>query len=295
MSLRREIRRTKTSGKTYARVESVIMHKATVTLIGSSNKLTNLPIYGSNVNVGDTVIVEYPTSGQPYIRAITINPKQNSLPEGDVDISFPEITENYSPAYSDEEIVQESDDMVIVQATTAGHKEMITTYNAGADSWKAEVVVFDTAVYDQKGLLNPTNGHIGILEPGPYLVDLTLGVSYDVQVADVIEKIQVFLLREDGSGTYSSSGFLGSISQGIQNVEGKTDIHVIHSTFPIRISKAGMSISAAITMVLAERDAPWTLLKSGRKYPQITVWKMADHAVGPRASRYWWDTGQVYG
>jgi len=74
----RLIKRTHDSGSwSYATVESIGLNKATVRLKPAGTRLTNLPISGGRIKVGDTVVVDY-ASGKPVVRPLTNNVYDNS-------------------------------------------------------------------------------------------------------------------------------------------------------------------------------------------------------------------------
>ena len=73
MSLRREFRQQLTKGAwTWATVESTALGKATVRLAKNGARLTNLPILGEGVSVGQRVVVDYSAEGTPIVRPWTI-------------------------------------------------------------------------------------------------------------------------------------------------------------------------------------------------------------------------------
>ena len=72
------VKRTHDSGSwTYGVVEGIGINTATIRLMPAGTRLTNLPIAGSRIKVGDTVMVDY-ASGKPIIRPITPNKYDNS-------------------------------------------------------------------------------------------------------------------------------------------------------------------------------------------------------------------------
>lgn len=71
-NIRRLVRQTQRSpGEVFARVEALIFGMATVRIGGGGARLTNLPVMGGTINVGDTVLVDY-SSETPTVRPIGV-------------------------------------------------------------------------------------------------------------------------------------------------------------------------------------------------------------------------------
>lgn len=80
MKLLRPVRNTARFGSMiHATVESVALGQATVRLANSNARLTNLPIVGSSVIVGQPVVVEMATEGHPFVRPITVSAEEITL------------------------------------------------------------------------------------------------------------------------------------------------------------------------------------------------------------------------
>ncbi len=72
MDLRRSLSRFSKGGSIlYATIESIENGLATVLLPGGKQRITNLPIVDVQINVGDTVLVDYSSGTPPLVKRIT--------------------------------------------------------------------------------------------------------------------------------------------------------------------------------------------------------------------------------
>lgn len=159
MSLIRDVRTAKKEGATvHAKVEEVHFRKATIKLVGSSQRMTNIPIYGDqNIVPGDEVVVDY--SGEtPYVRT-TIKPE------------YPD--ENLTAAEEPESTVNFVKGFVALKVGLTGNKSFTDTFSYAGYTWRP--VKFDKIFYDNYDLYN--NGVIGPVPTGQYILTVNLGFS----------------------------------------------------------------------------------------------------------------------
>lgn len=80
MSLRRNIRQAQQAGVySYAILEAYNLGLATVRLAKNGARLSNLPVTGSQLNIGDVVIVDYSSGTPPTVRPVTVIPDDEEI------------------------------------------------------------------------------------------------------------------------------------------------------------------------------------------------------------------------
>lgn len=162
MKLARTVRNTARFGSlVYAVVEGVSLGLATVRLVGRGNRLTNLPVVGSPVVVGQNAVVEMATEGHPFVRPITVAEDEIVLPRADPSSldtdkgAFPK-----GPVYA--KLTRETSDFQFL----AWFEEIFGEHP------ESYVLEMDTIVKDSGGLVatNPDYNKLGffIKHPGMY-------------------------------------------------------------------------------------------------------------------------------
>ena len=159
MTLRQLVKQTKTrASQVYATVESAVLGKATVILVGSSQRITNLPVYGKEVSAGDTVVIDYSSEGIPYCRAPIQYQEDAALP---------------TRVIVNEADVDPYDGFVACKVGLLSNRTFVDTVVGDTFTWTK--IIFDDVKYDNRSLWNHTYGYCGELPTGQYMVNVNLG------------------------------------------------------------------------------------------------------------------------
>lgn len=162
MNLKQQVKYTKTrSSQMHAVVESAVLGRATVVLVGSSQRFTNLPVYGKEVSAGDQVIVDYSSQGTPYCRA---------------PIQYTEDAPLETRVIVNEADVDPYDGFVACKVGLISDQYFTETVDGDNFTWTK--ALFNDIRYDNRNIWNSTHGYCGELPTGQYMVTVQLGINH---------------------------------------------------------------------------------------------------------------------
>lgn len=192
MNLRREFRSQLTRGAyVFATVEGVSMGKATVRLANNGARLTNCPILGANVSIGERVVVDYSAEGKPIVRPYTIYIEQEEIVEQEEEKEPKESTFCYAKyTISDEELANPSMRVYVSDAAPFYYAD--PGYAAGSFSGQyryqenfVNYIPFDEPIVDTIGIRNtnwiytsnPKSKGVFVPPRGSYWFNLTFALN----------------------------------------------------------------------------------------------------------------------
>lgn len=273
MNLLQQIKGTKTRGaQVHAVVEMALMGRATVILVGSQKRMTNLPVYGKEVSSGDKVIIDYSAEGQPYVRS--------SIEYEDAEDPGIEVIFHDAP-------VDSNDGFVAGKAGLAANRVFSDTIAGDTFTWIP--IIFDNILYDNYGLWN-SSGFFGELPSGQYLATVNLGFSTSVLSASGYAAVQL-LNYKASTGALTPIDFRIAFSQNVQFYSGADhNIHIVNFSTLARITDTDEAIGVALSVYTSYQVKP-TILKD---YSSFSIHKLKNLIPESTAVRGFWDTGGTY-
>jgi hypothetical protein len=274
MSLIQEVKKTKIRGaKVYGVVELSMLGKATVRLVGSSQRLTNLSVFGESVVTGDTVIVDYSAEGRPYVR-----------------MAIPQVESSAPPV----NIIDKSTSTGNTDGFVAG-KVALTTNTVFTDTVAGDTItwipiVFDLTLYDTDDIWG--NGKFGPLKIGQYLVNVTLGFRHLTHAGNGWYAVQI-LNYKSSTSEITPVDFKIPYSKDVRFYGGGADnnIHVANFSTMCRISEHDRAIGLAFAVKTSEYIYPEVL----QAYSWFSIHKLKNLALdNSQAVRGYWDSGGTY-
>jgi hypothetical protein len=274
MSLKRLVKLTKLRGsKVYGVVELSMLGKATIKLVGSSQRLTNLPIFGENVLTGDMVIIDYSAEGRPYVR-----------------MAIPQVERSAPPI----DIIDKGTGAGAEDGFVAG-KVMLTGNTTFTDTVAGDTITwipinFDLLLYDTDDIWN--NGKFGPLKIGQYLASVSLGFRSLTTEGTGWYAVQL-LNYKHSEDTITPIDFKIPFSKRVQFYGGGGDhnIHVANFSTLCRISEHDQAIGLA----LAVQTAEYIECEILQLYSWFSIHKLKNLAGdNAQAVRGYWDSGGSY-
>lgn len=273
MSLIYKVKKTKTAAsKVYATVEMTMLGVATVRLKGSSKRMTNLPIFGGEVSVGDTVVVDYSGEGKPFVRkAIEAEP----------------VTRLGTNVIETNPTVKKDDGFLAGKFGLLQDTTFEDTVEDGQFTWIK--VAFDKTYYDIPGLWQ--DHYMGQIWTGQYILNLTLAFSTQSLTASGYCGVD-FMNYKASTGATSPKNFMMPY---IENVEffGENDenVHIINISTLARISEPDNAIGVVFFVYTTGYIYPVVLSEN----TVFSIHKLNNlDPVHQEAMRGWWDSGGVY-
>lgn len=291
----------------YATVEGVAMGKATVRLATNGARLTNCPILGAEVSIGERVVVDYSAEGQPVVRPYTI-PGTELIEETEDE---PEAEEQDSEfvyckyTVSDAEINNPTVKANIGYSPWYLEPGFICGSWLGAYRYKTNfdnVVPWDEAIYESTEILdrnyagvldtyNPGKKGFIRLPKGSYFINVTVGIEIGTNDISIVGGA-ANLAIQSGWSIIPDAGYTGfkrvykrehhAIVQ--QSWFGKSNgIHSSANGFRVMatLDGAGNNIYDPAQYLIPDAEK-LTVLKYAKKqnaYPVLEIYKVAD--IGP--------------
>lgn len=251
----------------FAIVEETYLGFAAVRLMGSSARLTNLPIHGTNVSAGETVVVDF-SAETPYVRPL---------------MTIPDLAS--SPAIPLENIVNDGPielrGITTAKVTISAPVSFVTNFLSGS---LFEIIPFDKVIWDPEEMLYTSSQGIykgedfthGFLihDAGTYIINSTFQVISSIPVQERvwieagIQELNAFPHELPGgiiSRYRRSNGvFTFSLSCMMRFRAGD-----VISVWVIAITQPGMSFM--------EYTIP---LDPNGKFPYLEIWKLSSRSSG---------------
>lgn len=266
MSLRQQVKYTKSrSSQMHAVVESTVLGKATVVLVGSSQRFTNLPVYGKEVSPGDEVIIDYSSQGTPYCRA---------------PIQYTEDAPLETRVIVNEADIDPYDGFVACKVCLLSNRYFTETIAGDTFTWTK--ILFDDVKYDNRNIWNYAGGYCGELPTGQYMVNVNLGFEHYASAGHIAVQI---LNYDTSNGTLSAVPFRTPYSDDVGAYSG---VNVINFTTLARISDPNESIGLGFFCSSAN---PQFLAA----YSVFSIHKLKNLSPdNSMAIRGYWDSGGSY-
>ena len=266
MTLRQQVKQTKTrTSQVHAVVESTAIGRATVVLVGSAQRMTNLPVYGKEVSVGDEVIIDYSSQGIPFCRA---------------PVQYEEDEPLETRVIANESIVDGKDGFVAVKVGLLSNRYFTETVAGDTFTWTP--VLFDDILYDNRSLWRYANGWCGEMPTGQYVVTASLGFEHYGGAGYIAVQVLNF---KASTNTLTPVDFRTPYSDDVGSYSGTS---VINFTTLARISDPDEAIGLGF---YASGTNPQILAA----YSMFSIHKLKNLSPdNSLAIRGYWDTGGTY-
>lgn len=271
MTLKQQVKKTKTrSSQMYAIVEMATLGRATVVLLGSSQRMTNLPVYGKSVTTGDKVVVDYSSEGIPYVR---------------VAIQYDDEVDQEPLVILNEALVDNNDGFMAGKVILTSDNVFSGSIVGDTFSWTP--ILFDKVLYDNLYLWNNTAGYFSNMPTGQYLVNVNLGFQVYSNGGPGFFAVQVINYKAS-TGALTPTDFRIPYSHDLQAYNG---IEVINFTTLARISDTDEGIGLAFCAYASGYIYPEVL----KDYSAFSVHKLKNLSLeNEQAIRGYWDTSGTY-
>ena len=274
MSLIQKVKQQKTkAAQMHAIVELAMLGRATVVLIGSNRRMTNLPVYGKSVTTGDEVIVDYSSEGTPYVRASI---EYELEPEPEVQVIFAEAP------------VSNNDGFMAGKVTLSSDQSFSGTVAGSIFTWTP--ILFNEVLYDNLSLWNPSAGFFGEMPTGQYVASVNLGFQY-YGYASGYFAVQLINYKAS-TGAITPIDFRMPFSKNAV-FQGGSDhnIDIVNFTTLCRISDADEAIGLAFCVNIGAYINPTVIAD----YSVFSLHKLKNlDPLGGMSTRGWWDSGTYF-
>lgn len=251
----------------FAIVEETYLGFAAVRLMGSSARLTNLPIHGTNVSKGETVVVDF-SAETPYVRPL---------------MTIPDLAS--SPAIPLENIVNDDPielrGITTAKVTTSNELSFVSNAFTGGIS---RIVPFDKVLWDpeemlftsSQGIYKGTDFTHGFLihDAGTYIINSTFQVISSIAVSERIWIEASFI---------ELNAFPHVLPGGRQSRHRSSNgVFTFSLSFMMRL-RAGDVISVSLRAVTQPGMSFMTYtmpLDPNGKYPYLEIWKVSSRSSG---------------